>query len=144
MIRTDHAVYLGGGMDKRMDVKAEVRRRIASVFPVLKSLENLWKSIHCSTKWKLQVFNAVCIAKVAYSLETLQYTDSVSKLLDTFQLKGFRKIIQVPHTFIDRYWSAEKIFEKKQIKSKMFQDFYRFFAILSRNKRLGQITGDVD
>ena len=110
--KAEEVVYLGGGLDRRMDVRKEVRKRISSVFPVLKSLELLWKHLSCSTKWKIQVFNAVCVSKVLYSLETLQYTDCVGRLLDTFQLKGFRKILQVPHTFIDRYWSKEKIFEK--------------------------------
>ena len=48
------------------------------------------------------MYNAVVTSKFAYGLETLQFTDKSLNKMNTFQLKGLRKILGVQPTFIDR------------------------------------------
>ena len=58
-----------------------------------------------TTTRKLQMFNAVLRAKMMYGLETIVMNTRVLNMLDTFQLKCLRKILQIPTTYIDRQYS---------------------------------------
>ena len=95
-------MYLGTHITKRVDPKIEITRRISQTMPVLRKLDLFWKQANVAIKWKIQVFNAVCVSKLLYGLEALQPTDSTAALLDTFQLKGLRKILNMRTTYIDR------------------------------------------
>ena len=79
-------------MTNKADAKTEIQARITATNPVIKTLDVLWKQTNCSMKWKLLIFNAVCISKLVYGLETLIATDSTLHKLDTVQMKGLRNI----------------------------------------------------
>ena len=66
---------------------------LGKTMPILKKLDLFWKQAQVPNKWKIQVFNAVCVSKLLYSLEALQ---------DTFQLKGLRQVLKMSTTYIDR------------------------------------------
>ena len=93
----EETVYLGTQINKKVDPTIEINQRISSTMPVLKRLDLFWKQAQVPTKWKIQVFNAVCVSKLLYSLEALQPTEAAAKKLDTFQLKGPRKFFRM-HT----------------------------------------------
>ena len=63
-------IYLGVQINKRVDPKTEIHRRISETMLTLKKLDLFWKQTRVSNKWKIQVFNAVCVSKVLCSLET--------------------------------------------------------------------------
>ena len=67
------------------------------------------------TKWKIQVFNAVCVSKLLYSLEALQPTDAAASKLDTFQLKGLRKILKMSTTYIDRTNTNHEVYRRANL-----------------------------
>jgi hypothetical protein len=73
-------------------------------------LDIFWIKTHCSKKWKLLVFNAVITSKVLYGLETLEPTEAAGRLLNTFQLKGLRKILKLHTTFVQRNNSDEYVY----------------------------------
>ena len=110
MNSTDKATYLRGILTKDSNPRVEVRARMSATIPIVRRLENFWTHTHCSEKWKLNVYNAVIISKLAYGLETLQYTDAVGKMLDTFQQRGLRKILGILPTYIDRTNTNEEVF----------------------------------
>ena len=95
MQSTEEAKYLGAVVNNKADSSREIRRRISLTISVLKSLDLFWNKANCSTKWKLLVFNAVITSRVLYGLESLESTESVGRLLNTFQLKGLRKILHL-------------------------------------------------
>ena len=99
-------------MIKDIDNKVEINARIASCIPVMSSLDVFWKKAECTEKWKLMVFNAVIVSKLIYGLESLQFHSRTFHRLDTFQMRGIRKILGIPPTFIDREFSDEKVLEK--------------------------------
>ena len=72
----------------------------------------LGKQARVPNKWKIQVFNAVCVSKLLYSLEALQPTEATASKLDTFQLKGLRKILNMTTTYIDRANTNEEVFRR--------------------------------
>ena len=79
---------------------------------ILKKLDIFWIKTHCSKKWKLLVFNAVITSKVLYGLETLEPTEAAGRLLNTFQLKGLRKILKLHTTFVQRNNSNEYVYRR--------------------------------
>ena len=50
----------------------------------------------------MQVYQAVIVSKLLYGLDTLQFTEAQGNKLDTFQLKGFRIILNVKTTYIEK------------------------------------------
>ena len=68
-----------------------MNHRIAATARVMKSLNRLWLKAPVSTKWKIRVFDAVCVAKLTYGLETPPITPEACKKLDAFYYKPLDK-----------------------------------------------------
>jgi len=72
-------------------------------------MEKFWKKSKVSQKYKIVVFNSICRSKLMYGLETLQMSKAMTNRLDSFQCKGFRKILKWKSTYIDRENTNNKI-----------------------------------
>ena len=114
MKRVEDAVYLGASITREIEPRLEIRRRISMTMPVLKKLDIFWNKTKCCKAWKIQVLNAVIVSKLIYGLETIEPTAGVSNMLDTFQLKGLRKILEMKTTFIDRANTNQKVYQCAQ------------------------------
>ena len=110
--KVEDAVYLGGKLTNDAKSHTEVMSRIAATMPVLRSLGLFWKQTKCTNKWKHNVYNAVVTSKFVYGLETLQFTDKTLNKMNTFQLKGLRKILGMQPTFIDRTQTNALVLER--------------------------------
>ena len=108
------AVYLGANITKHIDPKTEIKRRISMTMPILKKLDIFWSKTKCCNAWKIQVLNAVVVSKLIYGLETLELTEGVANMLNTTQLKGLRKILNMKTTFVDRANTYEVVYKKAQ------------------------------
>ena len=75
----------------------------------MRTLQPLWKDNHISTSWKLVVYNAVVRSRVFYTLETLELTPGQQRTLDTLYFRGLRRILKKRITFMDRYWTHERL-----------------------------------
>jgi len=91
------------------DNHAEVSNKIAECSATCNRFKIFWRKAKTTTKWKIQVFDAVIRAKLLYSLECIQLTAVEQERLDAFQTKGLRRILNIPPTHIDRYWTNEKV-----------------------------------
>ena len=96
------AVHLGAVITKKFEYQPELNHRIAATARVMKSLNKLWLSARVSTKWKIRVFDAVCVAKLSYGLETLPITPKTCKKLDSFYYKSLRKVTGILPAHISR------------------------------------------
>ena len=96
------AVYLGAVITKKSEYKPELNHRIAATARVMKSLSKLWLNARVSTKWKIRVFDAVCVAKLTYGLETFPITPEACKKLGAFYYKSLRQITGIPPAHISR------------------------------------------
>ena len=112
MTSTDEAKYLGASITQTINPRHEIRKRISATMIVLKKLDTFWLKSQCSKKWKLLVYNAVITSKVLYGLETLEPTESASRLLNTFQLRGLRKILRLHTTYIQRQNTNEYVYRR--------------------------------
>ena len=108
----EETTYLGASITKIVDPKNEIRKRISATMAVLKKLDIFWLRANCNKKWKLLVYNSVIVSKLLYGLESLEPTDATGKLLNTFQLKGLRKILRLHTTFIQRQNTNEYVYRR--------------------------------
>ena len=72
-------------------------------------MEVVWNKAQTTVKWKLRVYDSVIKSKLLYGLETIQLTGNEQSRLDAFQMKGYRRILGIPHTHIDRSWTNERV-----------------------------------
>ena len=96
----------------KADPHAEVTQQIQEVNRTMWKLNDYWKASEASKKWKILIFDAVLKSKLLYGLETTQLPRSCKKRIDTFQLRGLRKILGMKHTYYDRTATNKKIFEE--------------------------------
>ena len=66
----------------------------------------------CNKKWKLLVYNSVIVSRVLYGLESLEPTENIGRMLDVFQLKGLRKILNLHTTFVNRTNTNEFVYQQ--------------------------------
>ena len=138
----DKTTYLGTEIAKRVDPGLEISRRISLTMPVLKKLDLFWKQANVPKKWKLQVFQSVCVSKLLYSLEALQPTEATASKLDTFQLKGLRKILNMETTYINRENTNEEIYRRANAEARTDNAIRPLSHVLQekRIKLLGHIV----
>ena len=101
--------YLGATFNTTLDVSSILRQKITETSATMRTLQPLWKDTQISTSWKLAVYNAVIRTRVFYTLETLELTPGQQKILDTLYFRGLRKILNKSSTYIDRYWTHERL-----------------------------------
>ena len=109
----------------------------------MKKLDTFWRHSNCDTAIKVYTAEAVLRSKLLYGLESAQLIPSVSKRLETFQLKVLRKILRLDTTYIDRLNTNSSVFqtatdkmetEGKHKKIISFQDVYKKLKIKSACK----------
>lgn len=114
MAEVDKTVYLGGEINKDAGRLGELNNRINKTLFTCNKLKTLRSKTNCSYKWKLQVYNAVIVSQLTYGLSTVQLTPSMLKRLDAFQMRGFRYILKIEHSYYSRV-SNQDIYDKINI-----------------------------
>jgi hypothetical protein len=104
--------YLGGHISKNMSPAEEIANKLKATWPILRKLDIFWRLARVPKAWKIQAHQAIIESKLLYGLETVQATNAQLAKLDTFQLKGFRKILGITTTFVNRNNTNKKVFQK--------------------------------
>ena len=115
MKHVEEAVYLGWILTKHVNIASEVSNRIASAMATWKSLDIFWKEAQCSTRNKILIYNAVIQSKLLYALETIEIPVALLSRLESFQLKGLRKILGMTTTYINRANTNEEVFRRANL-----------------------------
>ena len=141
MERVEETTYLGHQITKQMDVKHEINHKMSQTLRTWFKLETFWKAVDCTTKWKLQVYDAVIRNKLLYGLETVHLTQSLQRKVNAFQLRGLRKVLGLTTTYVNRQNTNEFVVRKANeelghqpgtpLKIKLFSDL-----LLDRRIRL--------
>jgi hypothetical protein len=105
----DEVKYLGCQINNTSDVNKELNGRIAACMATLKGLHAFWRHSDCPIRFKLQAFDAVIRSKLLYGLESAQLNEPHQRRLNTFQLKGLRKILHMQTTFVNRENTNERV-----------------------------------
>ena len=88
--------YLGSTVTENCDGKIEIRRRLAIATNKLLSMKSLWKGESAQTK--LKILRACILTVATYGCRTWTMTNAVSKLIDSFEMKRYRRILRVTWT----------------------------------------------
>jgi hypothetical protein len=91
--------YLGCFLNSTCNVPREARRRLSNCTFTLKKLDQFWLHSDCTSKFKIEVLNAVIRSKILYGMESAEIQLETLRRIDTFQLKGLRKILGLTTTF---------------------------------------------
>ena len=110
--RKDGVKYLGCNLNATGAVGKETNTRIETCMIVLNRLNLFWRHSSCPPRFKLQVLDAVIRAKLMYVLESAQLDEVQLRKLDTFQLKGLRKILRMQTTYKYKTNTNEKVREE--------------------------------
>ena len=106
--------YLGCWLNSSGDPNREVRQRISTCMTILKKLDIYWSKANPNKKHKLMVQDAIIRSKLLYGLESAAMNETVKTYMDTFQLKGLRKILGIKTTYVDRANDRAYIHRKTQ------------------------------
>ena len=68
----------------------------------MKKMDLFWLHANCPAKFKMLVLDAVIRSKVLYGLESAHLYDADLRNLETFQLKGLRKLLGLKTTYVNR------------------------------------------
>ena len=130
--RKKSAFYLGTLLTDTVDNHREIMNRIADCTRTCNQLKLFWNKAKTSIKWKVQVFHSILRSKLLYGLETIQLNLTDQKRIDSFQLKGYRRILHLPPTYIDRTITND--FVKSQIRNHMNTELKMFSSIWQKRK----------
>ena len=85
--------YLGALIDNDGDGSKEVKRRLAMAVKKLNDMEHLWSST--SKDMKLRVLNTCIFPTAYYGSEAWVFTQNICQRIDAFEMKCYRKILNV-------------------------------------------------
>ena len=105
----DEVKSLGCLLNAQGDPGNEVGKRIKDSMATLMKMQIFFRHGDSTFSEQLNVFNAVLASKLMYGLESVVMNKSVLNRLDTFQLKGLRKILHIPKTYFDRRYTNDHV-----------------------------------
>ena len=95
---TQAATYLGARVQYNGDHKAEVKATINAAWVTVMKLDLCWEKTPVTLKWKPRVLDAIIRSKVPYGMETLVISQSDYDKIDAFQIRIFRKPLNIKHS----------------------------------------------
>ena len=110
-----HWSYLGTLLTDKTENHAEINNRISDCIITANKLKLFWDKAETTKQWKLRVYDAIIRSNLQNGLETTQLTQVEQKRLNTFQMKGIRRLMNIPPTFEDRSWTNDRVSEEASI-----------------------------
>ena len=106
---------------------------------MLMSMKSLWKGKSAQTK--LKILRACIFTVATYGCETWTMTNAVSKLIDSFEMKCYRRILRVTWTEHQTNESIRNELEVKEnwLKSYVLRQKLKYFGHLRRHDGMGRI-----
>ena len=94
--RVESFEYLGALLDGDGDGSKEIKRRLVMATRKLNSLEKLWKAT--DNEMKLRVVRACVFPTATYGCEAWTLSKNMTKRINAFEMKCYRKILRVSWT----------------------------------------------
>ena len=116
LARVKEATYLGHQITQAMDIRLEINHKMHQTLKLWYCVNTYWKALNCPRHWKLQIYDAEIKNKLLYGLETVHLMPAMQKRVNTFQLRGLRKILGMTTTFVNGANTNEKK-SRKHMKS---------------------------
>ena len=141
ILKQYQAKYLGCTLNEKGDTTSELNKRISDCHRTWRRLELFWKHSDCTSKLKLQVWNAIIRSKVMYGMTSAQLNQGALDRLDAFQLKGIRQILNITTTYGQSLQGAAKTNTNDQVYAQASATVYGG-ASCRRVKPLSEIYKD--
>ena len=99
--------------------------RLTAAKIILQKLHTFWRHSDCSTKFKLEVVQAILATYILYSLESAHLPKETLEQLDVFHRKALRTILHMDTTYIDRTNTNQEIYRRanEAIKNETLESF---------------------
>ena len=137
--RRKEATYLGTLLSDSVDNHREICSRLAAATATCHRLKLFWDKAHTSVRWKIRVFDSILRSKVLYGLECIQLTQSDVVKLNAFQMKGLRRILHLPPTFVDRSITNQRVFDILRDSHQICIDLFSHTWLKRKLKLFGHI-----
>ena len=110
--KENQVTYLGGIITREARGHVEVEQRIAATMATWKRMHLFFNDARCPIRWKLIVYNSMIRSKLLYGLETVELSPALLTKLETFQIKGLRKILHMKPPFINRRNTNAEVYRR--------------------------------
>ena len=137
--RKKEAIYLGTLLSDSVDNHREICNRLAAASATCHRLKLFWDKAHTSVRWKIRVFDSILRSKILYGLECIQLTQSDMAKLNAFQMKGLRRILKFPPTFIDRSITNQSVLDILRVSYQIRIDLFSHTWLHKKLKLFGHI-----
>ena len=104
--------YLGVILQEQGDIRSEILHRLRKASATWRKLGDYWQRSRATKRQKMIVYNAIIKSKIMYGLESAHLTTTWMNRLNTFQLRGLRKILRMVTTFVDRANTNEEVLRR--------------------------------
>ena len=103
----ESVIYLGGHLSADGDPRAEVSKRMGSVWAGFLALERIWRHAKITKRRKHDIYTACIVPKLMYGLGTLWLPTAGGRRLDSFQIRCLRRVYGIPRPYIARVTNEE-------------------------------------
>ena len=100
-------VYLGTEVADDGRVGNELHRRLGKASADFRGLQKIWGHTSICVQWKLELYNAVLVSKLLYSLSAIWLNASERRQLDGLHCRHLRRIAGIGHPMLTRISNEE-------------------------------------
>ncbi len=90
--------YLGSQITNTLNSITEIKCRIGIATSAMSRLNPIWSNRNISVKTKLRFMRAIVISTMTYACESWTIDAESEKRINAFEMKCYRKILQIPYT----------------------------------------------
>lgn len=128
--RVDQYVYLGGLLTANGSTTTALSRRLGEAGVGYDKLHKVWSHANITVKRKVQIFEAVVLTKLLYSLETLTFNKVMLQKLDAFQARCLRRLTRTPHSMISHVTNASILWNSgaRKLSDRLLERQLRLFG----------------
>ena len=87
--------YLGAKVSTDGNSESEIKARIRKARGAFVALKNIWKTNKISNRTKIRLFKSNVLSVLLYAAESWKVTKGICQMLEVFQNKCLRKILQI-------------------------------------------------
>ena len=102
MVLKESFVYLGSYLCDNGSIGPELNRRLGAARAEFETLSRVWNHAVLPKSEKIRIFEACVLSKLLYCLHTAWLNKAELRRLNAFQSKCFRKILNIPHSYVSR------------------------------------------
>ena len=102
MVSKESLLYLGSFLCDNGSIGPELNRRLGAARAEFETLCRVWNHAILPKAVKIRIFEACVLSKLLYCLHTAWLNKAELRRLNAFQAKCFRKILNIPRSFVSR------------------------------------------